>query len=49
MKKIALVAMVLLALAQVAAASEFTGTYADAKAQAASLGKPLLIDFFAEW
>ncbi len=49
MKKIALVAMVLLALVQVAAASEFTGTYADAKAQAASLGMPLLIVFFAEW
>ena len=49
MKKIALVAMVLLALVQVAAAAEFTGTYAEAKAQAASLGKPILIDFFAEW
>ena len=49
MKKIALVIMALLALAQLAAAAEFTGTFAEAKAQAASLGKPILIDFFAEW
>ncbi|HBZ00374.1 MAG TPA: hypothetical protein DEO84_03535, partial [candidate division Zixibacteria bacterium] len=49
MKKISILMLILLALTQVAAAAEFTGTYAEAKAQAASQNKPLLLDFFADW
>lgn len=49
MKKIALVLLILTALAQVALAGEFTGTFAEAKAQSAKLGKPVLVDFFTEW
>lgn len=49
MKKIAVVILLLLALTQIGAAAEFTGTYAEAKAQAAKLGKPLLVDFSTDW
>jgi hypothetical protein len=49
MRKIAILLLVLLALTQVATAIEFTGSYAEAKAQAASSNKPLLLDFYAEW
>jgi hypothetical protein len=38
-----------LALTLSVSADIVTGSYADAKAQAAKLGKPLLIDFFTEW
>jgi len=31
------------------AAAQHAATLAEAKAQAASLGKPVLVDFFAEW
>jgi hypothetical protein len=50
MRKSALVALMLLALTMTASAVDHaTGSFADAKAQAAKLGKPLLIDFFTEW
>jgi hypothetical protein len=49
MKKIIVIVLALAALAQVALAGEFAGTYTEAKAEAAKLGKPLLLDFFAEW
>ncbi len=49
MRKTAVVILLLLALGQIALAEEFVGSYADAKAQSARLGKPLLVDFFAEW
>lgn len=49
MKKITLLLLILAALAQAALAGEFTGTFTEAKAKATELGKPLLIDFFADW
>jgi hypothetical protein len=49
MKKLAIILLVLLATTQVATAIEFTGSYADAKAQAASQNRPLLLEFSAEW
>lgn len=49
MKKIIVIMLALAALAQVALAVEFTGNYADAKTQAAKLGKPLLLDFYTDW
>jgi hypothetical protein len=49
MKKSALVILVLLTLSATSFAERVTGNYADAKAQSAKLGKPLLIDFFTEW
>ena len=50
MKQKILVLMLLLALTSVSSAVDrATGSYADAKSQAAKLGKPLLIDFFTEW
>jgi hypothetical protein len=49
MKKITLVLLIIAALGQVASAGEFTGTFAEAKAQSAKLGKPVLVDFFTEW
>ncbi len=49
MRKVAILAMALLAMAQLAVAVELTGTYADIKTQAAGLNKPILIDFYADW
>jgi thiol-disulfide isomerase/thioredoxin len=49
MKKITLVLLIIAALAQVTMAGEFAGTFTEAKAKATELGKPLLIDFFADW
>ncbi len=49
MRKIAVLILALLALSQMAAAIEYTGTYADVKTQSASLSKPILLDFYAEW
>jgi hypothetical protein len=49
MKKIALIAAAVSILGQFATAGEITGSFADAKAESAKLGKPLLVDFFAEW
>jgi len=37
------------AMALSASAQEPKMTYADAKAQAAKLSKPILIEFYAEW
>jgi hypothetical protein len=41
--------MLLPAMAATSFAGHFTGAYSDAKAEAAKLGKPLLIDFSTEW
>ena len=51
MKKTALIMIVLfVALAQSVLALELTtGTYAEAKAKAAELNKPLLLEFYADW
>ena len=49
MKKTAIIILVLLAMVQIAWSAEFSGTYTEAKAQATKLGKPLLLDFFADW
>jgi len=49
MRKSALVALMLLAMAMSASAAIVTGSFADAKAQSALLGKPLLIDFATDW
>ncbi len=50
MRKSALVAIMLLALTMPACAvNQATGSFADAKAQAAKLGKPILIDFYTDW
>jgi hypothetical protein len=49
MKKFTLVLLILAAAAQVSLAGEFAGTFAEAKAQSATLGKPVLVDFFTEW
>jgi hypothetical protein len=49
MKKIVFVLLLLAATAQFAFAGEFTGTFAEAKAKAAELSKPLLIDFSTGW
>jgi len=49
MKKIAAIILTIAVMAQAALAAEFNGTYAEAKAQSARLGKPLLLDFFADW
>lgn len=51
MKKTAFIlAFVLLAAAQSVMALELTeGTFADARARAASLNKPLLVEFYADW
>jgi hypothetical protein len=49
MKKIIMIALVILALVQLASAIEFSGTYSEAKAQAAKLGKPLLLEFYTDW
>jgi hypothetical protein len=49
-KKTAAIALVLLATAAHAAVPlELTGPFADARAQSAKQGKPLLIEFYAEW
>jgi hypothetical protein len=49
MKKVAILALMVLALAQLAGAVELTGSFADIKAQSDSLNKPILMEFFAEW
>jgi hypothetical protein len=49
MKRIAVIAAAVSILGQFATAAEITGSFADAKAESAKLGKPLLIDFSAEW
>ncbi len=49
MKKVAIFLLTLLVFCQVAAGMEFTGSYADVKAKSASLDKPILMDFYAEW
>ena len=49
MRKSALAALIFLAMTLSASAAVVTGSFADAKAQAERLGKPLLIDFFTEW
>jgi len=49
MKKIFAIAAALLLLVQAGSAMEFSGSFAEARAQAGKLGKPLLIDFFTEW
>lgn len=49
MKRIAVIAAAVSILGQFASAAEMTGSFADAKVESAKLGKPLLVDFFAEW
>jgi len=49
MRKSALVVLMLLAMTMSASAAVVTGSFADAKAQAKLLGKPLLIDFATDW
>ena len=49
MKRSILGVAALLALALVGSASADSMTFADAKALAASEGKPLLVDFYATW
>jgi len=49
MRKSALVVLMLLAMTMSASAAIVTGSFADAKAQSALLGKPLLIDFATDW
>jgi hypothetical protein len=49
MKKIAILALVFLAVVQVAGAVELTGSFADIKDQSDSLNKPILMEFFTEW
>ncbi len=50
MKKAALIAAVLFAFAfAMAQADGTTMSYADARAEAAKLDKPLLVDFFTTW
>ncbi len=41
--------MLLAVMVSAAFADQFTGNYADAKAHAAKVGKPLLVDFFTDW
>jgi hypothetical protein len=49
MRKIAILALIFLALAQLAAAAEQTGSFADVKTKSAELNKPILLEFYAEW
>jgi hypothetical protein len=49
MKKIAIVALALLALTQIAGAVEYTGAFSEVKAQSVSQNKPILMEFFADW
>ena len=50
MKKSAmLLTLILLAFSGAARAAGDVGSYSDAKAEAAKLGKPLLLDFYATW
>jgi hypothetical protein len=49
MKKIAIVALAILAFTQIAGAVEYTGAFAEVKAQSVSQNKPILMEFFAEW
>jgi hypothetical protein len=50
MKKVALVAVILLTMAQIAGAVvEYTGAFDEVKAQSVSQNKPILMEFFAEW
>jgi thiol-disulfide isomerase/thioredoxin len=50
MRKLLISTLAILAMTIPASAFDHaTGSFAEAKAQAAKIGKPLLIDFFAEW
>jgi hypothetical protein len=49
MRKIAVIAGAVSILVSAASASEMSGSLADARAESAKLGKPMLLDFFAEW
>jgi len=48
-KSLLLTLSLVLALSSFAMAIEFTGTLAEAKARAAELNKPLLVDVFTTW
>lgn len=48
-KASALLAIMLFAGVSTALAVESGGTFAEAKEKAASLNKPVLVDFFTEW
>ena len=47
-RNLSLIALLAIALTSSAMASH-PATYAEAKTQAAELGKPLLVDFFTDW
>jgi len=49
MKKVSAVFLALIFMVQMAAATEYTGSFADLKLKAAEIGKPILVDFFTEW
>ncbi len=50
MRKSALIVLLLIiALSSTVWAIETTGTYEEAKAEAARLGQPLLVDFYTVW
>ncbi len=48
-KTAALLTLLIFAVGPAALAVEDAGSYAEAKAMAAELNRPLLIDFFTEW
>jgi hypothetical protein len=49
MKKIAILALAVMAITQLAGAVELSGSFADIKTKSDSLNKPILMEFFAEW
>lgn len=49
MRKVVFLTLALLAVSQMALATEYTGSYVDVKAQSASLSKPILMEFYADW